>query len=646
MSWEVQTMPSKTSFFNRTVFLSDLRRCWPLTAGYALIWFLILPLSRFTELSHTSPYLNVWNIRRDTLEIAANGGYLAAFLVGILFAMGSFSHLTNARATYGLHALPARRETLYVTHYLSGLCAQFAALVLSVALTAAVLAAHGAADARLAGLMLLALLLPVLFFYSFAVFCMIFTGQSLAAPVFYFILNIVVVGVEVLVRTFAGNFLYGWSGNEDPELLAFSPIVQLFSNGVRAAMSNLMFGTGGALNGGAKRLSLRGFDWLLIYAAAGLVFAVLGLLVYRARHSEATGSVVAVYWARPIFKYGVTFCAAMALGQLIYELFFGMYRSNGDNSLPEALGCMAAAGLIGYFAAEMLLKKSFRVWRTGWKGAAAVTLAMLALGFAMSLDLTGYESYVPDPGRVQAVQIDMNIYTGGGYCYAVAQDEETIRLAVDAHRALVKDKRVQQTADYSVPYADGTNDLVSGYFDVRYTLRSGRVVSRSYQPILLDRGTLEDASSPAAALTAVYNAPAVALKRVLGRDGYQQGKSELRDLRFTGGYVEQPQYVDGEYLYGEDRDLTPAEAQRIYDAVRRDVELGNAERSLFDDEPELRSSLHLYASYIDPGDRYEPQEGTGENGRSTTVFMLSVTERMTETAAVLRDLGIEVNFYS
>ena len=44
MSWEVPTMPSKTSFFNRTVFLHDLKRWWPLTAGYALIWLLAMPL--------------------------------------------------------------------------------------------------------------------------------------------------------------------------------------------------------------------------------------------------------------------------------------------------------------------------------------------------------------------------------------------------------------------------------------------------------------------------------------------------------------------------------------------------------------------------------------------------------------------------
>ena len=32
------------SCFNPALLRSDLRRCWPLFAGYTFLWFLILPL--------------------------------------------------------------------------------------------------------------------------------------------------------------------------------------------------------------------------------------------------------------------------------------------------------------------------------------------------------------------------------------------------------------------------------------------------------------------------------------------------------------------------------------------------------------------------------------------------------------------------
>ena len=52
---------------------------------------------------------------------------------------------------------------------------------------------------------------------------MMMTGQILAAPVFYFVGNILVPGMEYLLRNFAGNFLYGYSGHTDVALGFLSP---------------------------------------------------------------------------------------------------------------------------------------------------------------------------------------------------------------------------------------------------------------------------------------------------------------------------------------------------------------------------------------------------------------------------------------
>ena len=642
-------MQSKTSFFNRTVFLHDLKRWWPLTAGYALIWLLAMPLGWLTELNHDA-YLSAWNVQFDALDIAAVGGYWSAFLTGILFAMAAFSYLTNPRATYGLHALPERRETLYVTHYLAGLCSQLAPQLLTILLTMAVLAAHGAFSARLFGLMLLAFMLPTLFFYSFAVFCMMFTGQILAAPVFYGVLNVVVVGVELLIRTFAGNFLYGWAENIEPVLTPLSPIVKLVENGVRATQDTYEVLENGVIRvEGTQELQLLGLDWLLIYAAAGLVFAVLGLLVYRKRHSEATGSTVAIDWARPIFKYGVTFCAALALGQLLYYLFFGQFRSSGSYSLPGTLGCMALSGLIGYFLAEMLLKKSFRVLKSGWRGAVAVVAVLVAMGCAMTLDLTGYESYVPNQNDVQAATVSMNIYNSSAHTYLFGiRDPETIRLITEAHRAIVSDKERQlRWAGKGDLYYD-INDVVlpTGYFSVDYTLDDGRVIRRRYPDVAIFSGELGDPTSLAGALTALNNSETAMFARALGRD-YYDGDNDPRtlpDLRFTGGDA---------YLYDNDayreqsRTLTAHEAELLYDAVLRDVAAGHVSGSLFESESILNGNVTLYATYDAPDrvvDRAVTHPSDVPPGRDMVTYDLEITERMTETVATLRAMDVDATF--
>ncbi|MBO4916036.1 MAG: hypothetical protein J5449_12635 [Oscillospiraceae bacterium] len=640
-------MPSRISYFNKTVFWSDQRRYWPLTAGYALFWVLLLPISRLSELHDRD--LSAWNKQFETLNTAANAGYWAAFVFGILFAMAAFSYLTNPRATNGLHALPARRDTLYLTHCLAGLCAQLAALLLAVLLAAVALAVNGAFDARIVCLMLLSLALPTLFFYLFGVLCMVFTGQILAAPVFYGILNILVVGVELLLRDYAGSFLYGWSGDATPALTVLSPIVKLMQNGVQAATDYRRQVTeSGAIIMKAEsgRIFLRGLDWLLIYAAVGIVFAVLGLLVYRRRSSEETGSTVAVGWARPIFKYGVAFCAALALGRLFYFIIFSNFASTGANyALPGSLLCMAAAGLIGYFLSEMLLKKSFRVWRSGWKGAAVFIGILLLLGVGMSFDLTGFESYVPTIDRIGSANVSWYGGNGSGFS-AASSDVETLRLVTDLHQAAVGDKARQVSARSGVSDEPGSS---SGYLTIHYILKDGRFISRSYSNFTLYANELGDNRSPAATMTALYNAPSVALRRTLDGygsygDAYDAGAAS-QDLRFTGGYCSRSIWSeDGKYLGEDSRELTAAEVKTVYEAILRDVAAGRVNDSLFDYQPTSNGDLELYATYIDTTDYTSTRPQEEEDGRRTRVFSPRITERMTETVSVLRGMGIEIDF--
>mgnify|MGYP007125532552 FL=1 len=298
-------MQSATSFFNRALFRKNLQRFWPLWLGYVLIWLLLLPLPLLNELADYHGVPTVADASYYLLQIGAYGGLVMGAVFGIFFAMAMFAYLTNPRATQGFHSMPVRRETLYATNYLTGLVCMVSALVLAFALAGITAACFGALNLTALGTALLAAVLSVLFFYSFGVFCMMFTGQILAAPVFYGILNVLAAGMEWLVRTFAGNFLYGYSGYSAPETFAFlSPAWELVCvldvSNVARVDRILSDGTYQVIRGGEYMLS--GLGVLGIYAAVGIVLAVLGLLVYRRRASEATGSIVTVAWARPIFK--------------------------------------------------------------------------------------------------------------------------------------------------------------------------------------------------------------------------------------------------------------------------------------------------------------------------------------------------------
>ena len=96
--------------------------------------------------------------------------------------MAVFSYLYSSRSACMMHALPARREALFVSHYLAGLSFLLLPHLAVYALTVAVEAALGCLELVPLTTWLLTQSGVCLFFYSFAVFCAMFTGNLVALP--------------------------------------------------------------------------------------------------------------------------------------------------------------------------------------------------------------------------------------------------------------------------------------------------------------------------------------------------------------------------------------------------------------------------------------------------------------------------------
>ena len=128
MNWEVRTMRSGTSCFNGTLYRKTMARFWPLWALYGLFWMFAIPLNLmnryFNYLRWTggtgTPQDLLLDLAQSIPEYLAPGVWLAA-LMGLLCAMACFGYLYNNRSACMMHALPMRRETLFVTQYLAGL---------------------------------------------------------------------------------------------------------------------------------------------------------------------------------------------------------------------------------------------------------------------------------------------------------------------------------------------------------------------------------------------------------------------------------------------------------------------------------------------------------------------------------------------
>ena len=217
MNWEVRTMRSGTSCFN-TVYRKNLTRFWPLWAIYGMAWLFMMPLALLQrwmsglrwmegpEMLRQS-LLN-WSVRVPQTLIP---GLCLAAAFGVFCAMAAFGYLYTTRSVCMMQSLPMDRRQLFTAQYLGGLSLLILPNVVIAVLTAALelcllpSAGWGAALSAL-GLWLAVQSGLCLFFYSFAVFCAMFTGSVLALPVFYGILNFLVAGVYMLVQGLMAEF--------------------------------------------------------------------------------------------------------------------------------------------------------------------------------------------------------------------------------------------------------------------------------------------------------------------------------------------------------------------------------------------------------------------------------------------------------
>ena len=635
MNWEVRTMPSATScskgpnpWWNSTLYRKNLKRFWPIWASYGVI-LLLVPLTFLLTWLDRNEILDINIVAMDLLGFVSPMGLILSAVWSIVSAMVVFSYLYNSRSVQLYHALPIRREGLYLTNYLSGL--SFLVLPLGVVFlfTLAVEAVSGTLLLWPLFQWLIAQVCFALFFYSFAAFCALFVGHIVALPVFYGILNFLAFGMSQLLSELFRQFVYGYHSWPAMSQLAqwLSPFIVLYrEGGVRVADNGGYFYTGLAA--------------ALAYALAGLVLAAVGLLVYRVRPLETAGDVVAVKWVRPVFKYGVAFCAAVTIGIFLRELF----RTLLPGGMWPMLGLMVLGGLIGYFAAEMLLRKTFRVLRRSWKGALALCLVLTAAALTMNYDLIGFNRA---PSRYNVV----SVYLWGPYTYPsdsashfdiYCTDSEDIEAVLALHQAIARDQQELQDRlehdRYSTGYDPENPDqpLVQSqnvYFS--YTLADGSQLTREYT-LQLYSTDLEDPDSVASLLNNIIKAPDAIENSYFSGVESQDAFDSLAEASVENVYNA------GSQTYDSLEVLSEADRNALLAAVRSDLAAGRlGQRYLFDDKERNDTccladlKLSFFKTIKDP-DQYGQ---LWEHDWSTTVTIgLQITA--TDTIACLEELGL------
>lgn len=626
MSWEVRIMPFEISssdrkgWFSLTLFRKNWSRFWPLAVGYGVVQFFLLPMNFITEMGYairTGGNRSGW-VAGELISGAIWSGPLG-LIFGLLAAMALFSYLMNNRPVGLFHALPIRREGLFLTNWVTGLSFF---LLPNAAVTLITLAAEGVFGVLRLGLTLRWFALHTviaMFFFCFAVCCAMFTGHILALPVFYGVLNGLVAGLSMLVDNAMDVLLVGYAGNDlfRSTLTRWcTPLWQLMD---KIQSYDQVEGVYYTAPGTTVALG-----YCLVLGAA---FTLIAVVAYQHRQLERAGDVVTVGWVRPVFQWGVGICAGLALGTILYENFF---RRQGAWAF---VATVTLCTVLGAFVARMFLKKTLRVFAEGWKSCAPVGLCMLLLLGGARADFFGYQKWTPDPALVESVYLG-NLGSSpydSGHSNVELTDPALIQEIVAIHGELVKDLDTlewtsRNGAEYATsPGGDWEISTATG-LRLEYHMKDSTFENRWYSGIPITEELLADPDSYAARLQALLNTPEVLRKTYLDW-------MEEQEVTAASGWLSN---VNTEENRGE-ADLTEEQARELWEAFLEDLDAGRIHRYLLDGRERMENCCYTDVEFTLNLTYRRP---TGERDVQTRHMSVTLQKSATSMMGVLEKEGL------
>lgn len=579
-------MKSKTSCFNKTIFKKNFTHYWPLWFCWLGYLLLELPFSIWFHMSQQLTYDRGNSLEENALYAMADSlsvsiSPIPVFVIAVAAAMALFSYLYNARAANMVHAFPVDRRELYVTNYISGLIFLLVPEFLTFISSVLVCAAQQITCMQYLLQWFLYIAGVTFFAYSLAVFVAMFTGWMGAIPVYYLIVNYLYVGVLFVVNQMIYLVTYGIVDGWNPgKSSILSPLYYLNNNlrVTRIFEEEKIAGIG-----------ITGGKLVVIYAVAAIFIATAAYRLYQRRRIESAGDFISIGAVKPVFRWGVALCGGFTVSTAITTLLY--YELQWD-VFPCLVAGIVLFGFVGFFLAEMLLQKSFRVfkkWRFAEWGVFTVTALLLVILFRV--DAFGIARYVPEEEEIATAFVDMD--------YPIEVAPEQVPELLELHRKAIADKKFYQQN------AKGE----SGYYMTTFTyyLKDGTKKIRRY-PIPIEEIYVTDTNEPAGKILSWEREPENLKRQILGRD-YANNK-------YSGGNFE---------CYDEKRNMDTKwfgrrEINAIVDAIIADIEAGNFEKYYIystrqDDDIYGEEYVNgLYLEYLNPNGIYNNWEYYHEFG--------------------------------
>ncbi|MGP4081067.1 DUF6449 domain-containing protein [Pseudalkalibacillus sp. R45] len=447
-------MQSKTSWINRELIIHSFRSVGWVALIYLVGLLLVVPMQVLMIWSDE----NQRGFLRDNIfhyTSVVQFGLICAIPVLLAIFLFRFLHVKNASDF--MHSLPLKRTQLYNCY--AGMGVLY--LVLPVLITGLIMTIlYGVLDlegyysindvGRWMGITIVFTLLV----YFAGVFVGTVTGLSAVQGVLAYIFLLFPLGITGLFFMNASYYLHGFSMAYylDSQIIRFSPL----SAFVDSMQSN-------------ENYMLNSLE-IVIYLICSLALYGVGMQIYKRRNLEAVSQPFVFRPLKPIFKYGVVFCV-MLLG--------GVYFSETQRSFNWLIVGYVLGAVFGYFVAEMLLQKTWRVFNR-LKGLVIFGVVITVVIVGLQFDITGYESRIPDTEDIEQVFIsqgswaydnpDWNPSNSPEYYQPYLTSKQNIEAVKKLHEYLIHHKEM---------FVNYNDSLIEVF--MAYELENGDRVIRQYR---------------------------------------------------------------------------------------------------------------------------------------------------------------------
>ena len=437
-------MRLKTSFFNRTVFKKNLTRFAPVWVVYALGLCAFFIMHYSSEID-SSEYNKLLGFVRSFSSNMVAASMLWNLAYALVTAQLLFGDLYNSRMCNALHAMPLRRETWFATNCLSALAFSLIPTFVGALVLIPMLNVSIVENAWVMALLwFLVINLQFICCFGIAAFSAMCVGSRLTMAAGYGLLQFGAYIAYWLVDTVYTPMLYGV---QTPSTLVenLTPMAHMVGHeyiDIKGMLYEYQLREQNlSLHDLTVSFTLTEHWWrLFAIAGAGLIFALLAMLLYRKRDLECAGDAVAFPILKPVFQ---VLCAlfVMCAGEFVVSYMLGI---TNFSKVVMALGLV-----LGWFVAKMLIERSTRVFRLkNWYGLGALAVCIALTLAATHFDILNIEERMPNRNKIEKVLFETNQTLR--YEMDESQWDDIIRI-----HELAIEHRVEETGLYVIG-ADGS----------------------------------------------------------------------------------------------------------------------------------------------------------------------------------------------